>query len=267
MQKSKKMIRVGTWNIDQARREEQFPSTQFNVRWPTIKKQIIECDADILCLQELRNLETSTVTPDIIFSELTKMGYDYKHAYYGPDAISFCLCIFFKRAKFFPVGLDLQLLPLADESKPNISRIILSVKLRNILTDRVIDVCTTHLGLDEEEKRKSVEFLASYLSKKECYLCAGDFNFFDDRDGKQHREVLLRIADDLAYPLSNASGTFMGYDHDDFKQPFEKMSRLDHIFSKGVKRNGEAIAYGNMVNVKQRTYPSDHLMISINIEV
>jgi exonuclease III len=51
-----------TWNIDQARREEAFPETRFDVRWPSIKAQIAAADADVLCLQELRNLETSEIS-------------------------------------------------------------------------------------------------------------------------------------------------------------------------------------------------------------
>ena len=261
------MFKIATWNIDQARREEKFPETKFDVRWPRIRDQIAQCAASILCLQELRNLETSSVTVGAILYELSQLGYDYKHAYYGPDQTHFCLTTCFKRDRFFPVGLDLQLLPLADQTKPNQSQIVLSVQLRCSVTGRVIDVCNTHFGLDEEEKRRSATSLAAYLSEKQtAYVCAGDFNFFDDRDGTSHRQLLWGASQDLAFPLANASGTFMGYAHDEFKQPFERMSRLDHLFAKGLAKQCMANACGDMKQVQNRTYPSDHLMIAVNVE-
>ena len=258
-------FKFATWNIDQARREEKYEATKFDTRWPLIQSQIRECNADILCLQELRNLETSSVTINSLLYEVSQMGYDCHHAFYGPASIAFCLAIFYKRDKFFPIGLDLQLLPLGDESKPNMSTVILTLKLRVISSGRVFTVSNTHFGLDEEEKSKAVQFLAHYLCGMKRYLCAGDFNFFDDREGLNQRTVLLLSNNDLAYPLKNASGTFMGYEHDAFKQPFEKMSRLDHVFTDSILRVGEtAYAFGDMELVKTRQYPSDHLMITFD---
>jgi endonuclease/exonuclease/phosphatase family metal-dependent hydrolase len=222
---------------------------------------------------------------DVLF-QIAQMGYDYKHAYYGPDSTSFALAIFYKRDKFFVTGLNLHLLPLADKNKPNLSRIVLMVKLR-LLADPLNEfyVGSTHFAIGEEEKEAAAIFLKNELDKITemgvPFLCAGDFNFFDDRDGAKHRKIMLegsicmRIKDretypeytqlsDLVFPLSNVSGTFIGFKHDQFNQPFEKMSRLDHIFAnKLVKISKQAYAYGDMELVKKREYPSDHLMIVV----
>jgi len=65
--------------------------------------------------------------------------------------------------------------------------------------------------------------------------------------------------------LLNASGTFMGFERDEFKKPFNAMSRLDHIFSRGVRQEGDgANVFGDLEKVKNRTYPSDHLMITVS---
>jgi endonuclease/exonuclease/phosphatase family metal-dependent hydrolase len=258
-----------TWNIAHAKADEAFEQTRFDVRWPLILTHISDCDADILCLQELRNLETSAVSVADILHSVAQLGYDYKHAYYGPDSTAFALVIFFKRDKFFPVGLELHTLPLADPQKPNSSRILLTVGLRSNASGGEISFSTTHFGLEEDEKRRSAEFLASHLFRHlRRVVCAGDFNFFDDRDGQQHRQMLLDVSLDMAHPLENASGTFMGFEHDAFKQPFEKMSRLDHIFASHVTQVGQATAYcGDMETVRSRTYPSDHLMIVARFEM
>jgi endonuclease/exonuclease/phosphatase family metal-dependent hydrolase len=281
---------IATFNIDQAKVEETHEDTKFDVRWPKLKPMIQEANVDILCLQELRNLETSsTRIPDVLF-QIAQMGYDYKHAYYGPDSTSFALAIFYKRDKFFVSGLNLQLLPLADEKKPNVSRIVLMVKLRPMANpSNEFYVCNTHFAIGEQEKEAAAIFLKTELDKITekgiPFLCAGDFNFFDDRDGAKHRKIMLEGSmsmwskdretypeytrlSDVAFPLSNASGTFMGFKHDQFNQPFEKMSRLDHIFAnKLVKISKQAYAYGDIELVKKREYPSDHLMIVVEVSI
>ena len=59
----------------------------------------------------------------------------------------------------------------------------------------------------------------------------------------------------------------MGFEHDEFKQPFDKMSRLDHIFCCSRIISDNASAFGDMDLVKKRQYPSDHLMIVCNIVI
>lgn len=258
-----------TWNIDQARREESHENTRFDVRWPFILANIASAKPDILCLQELRNLETSAITVPRLLFEVSQLGYDYTHAYYGPDGIAFAQAIFFRREKFFPVSMRLHLLPLADETKPTLSRILLGLQLRCAVSEKLLTVYSTHFGLEEAEKMASAEWMCGYLDcYPEAYLCAGDYNFFDDRDGALHRQRMLTNGrEDLAYPLANASGTFMGFEHDEFKQPYEKMSRLDHVFAKGVQYVSNAIAWGDMESVRRREYPSDHLMIVLDFEL
>ncbi len=268
------MFKFATFNIDQARREEAFEETKFDVRWPHLKKLIQDADADILCLQELRNLETSKISVTELLYQVSQLGYDYKHAYYGPDQIAFAQVIFYKRDKLFITGMDILLLPLASEENPGLTRIVLSLKLRVIGTGKEFYVCTTHFGLEEHEKEASCRVLKAYLEaftqKGLPYLCAGDYNFFDDRDGVKHRAIMLETSKDLAYPLANASGTFMGFKHDAFNQPYEKMSRLDHIFVNDKVlpvASEKAYVFGDLELVRKREYPSDHLMIVVNVYI
>lgn len=88
---------LATWNIDQARREEDHAETRFDKRWPAIKQYISDARPHLFTLQELRNLTTSEITVSRLLYEVSQLGYDYKHAYYGKDEISFALAIFYDR--------------------------------------------------------------------------------------------------------------------------------------------------------------------------
>jgi endonuclease/exonuclease/phosphatase family metal-dependent hydrolase len=256
------------FNIDQANREEKHLSTQFDVRWPRLLALIKSRDADIVCLQELRNLLTSKIQIRHILFEMGEIGYDHVHAFYGPDQISFALGTFYKRNKLFVSNTTIHLLPLADEKKPNISYVILNVQFRSTTSGKTFRVLNTHFGLGEEEKLAYAQATKDLLKTiEEPFLCAGDYNFFDDRDGGIHRKILLEHFKDIAFPLHNVSGTFMGFDHDEFKQPFDKMSRLDHVFSNQIILESLPVAWGNMEEVKTRTYPSDHLMITFDFSL
>ena len=271
--KNNNSIRLVTWNIDQANIEEKYEKTKFDNRWPLILSYIKECNADIICLQELRNLDTSSVKVNDILYNISLLGYDYKHAYYGPDKTSFAQAIFYRREKFFITDIEIHFLPLEDETKPTKTKNILCVTFNHINTDihREFVVCSTHFDFEESVKEKSSYFLRD-LIKSDIpgdipFLCAGDYNFFDDRDGIKHRDILLGKPydiHDMIYPLSNASGTFMGYEHNQFKQPFDKMSRLDHVFSQLVFRYKDAFVFGDIELIKKREYPSDHLMIVLD---
>ncbi len=269
-----------TWNIDQAKREQLHEDTKIENRWPNILAMITQCNPDILSLQELRNLENCPLQVTDILYQISKLGYDYKHAYYGPDSTSFALVTFYKRNLFFLTNVSIDILPRTAQTPKNDTKILLGVTLRSLKTNRKFVVFNTHLAMDEDTKWLSINEISTLISKPSRHtdsngillttferklLCAGDFNFFDDRDGTEQRNKMLFLYDDLAYPLLNASGTFMGFERDEFKKPYDAMSRLDHIFSTGVKQVGDgALVFGDLEKVKNRTYPSDHLMITVS---
>lgn len=269
-----------TWNIDQAKREQLNEDTKIENRWPTILAMITQSNPDILCLQELRNLDNCPLQVTDILYQISKLGYDYKHAYYGPASTSFALVTFYKRNLFFLSAVSIDILPQTDETPKDDTKILLGVMLRSLKTGSEFAVFNTHLSMDEDNKWLSIHEVSSLISSRQTFeshydpnnnpklLCAGDFNFFDDREGTEQRNFLLFLYTDLAYPLLNASGTFMGFERDEFKKPYDAMSRLDHIFSKGVTQEGDgASVFGDLEKVKNRTYPSDHLMITVSFSL
>lgn len=267
-------IKFATWNINQAGAAERFVETKFDNRWPKIFQQIKDCDADIICLQELRNLDTSEIKVIDILHMIGELGYDYRHTYYGETSTSFALATFYRRDKFFVDNTEIKILPLSDEDNEKkvmlgkivTTCVVMNIRFINIITREEFSVLNTHFGMKEEEKNKSVDFLLKYIKTiTPTFISAGDFNFFDDRDGLEQRKKMLEHTSDLAYPLENASGTFMGFEYDEFKKPFENMSRLDHIFtSMPIFLCKKAIAFGDMNLVKERKYPSDHVMVVID---
>ena len=141
----------------------------------------------------------------------------------------------------------------------------------------------THFGLEESHKWRAVH-ITKHLITQQRYPCLvyGDYNFFDDRDGKDQRTSMLEECADLAYPLYHGNvqltGTFVGFPHDDFKQSWENMSRLDHIFTPLGKRGVEILASPaispNLQNYQldnssydTHTYPSDHLALELTFEI
>lgn len=252
-----------TFNVDQARREEQYEATKWDNRKDAVRQLILDADCDIVCLQELRNLSTSETGVTQFLASLT--GYDFVYDYYCEHEFSFATAILYKRSKF----------SVMQTSKSHYHNQLDSDKL-------LFGVCfvpvggsfdffwiySTHLDMAEDRKTVSVNKLVKEFAYQSGFLVAGDFNFFDDMGGKEQRKLMLQHFDDLAHPLENASGTFLGFDHDPHKQPANAMSRLDHIFAKGIKRIGAASAFGATAELlESRTYPSDHMMIVVTCEL
>jgi endonuclease/exonuclease/phosphatase family metal-dependent hydrolase len=197
----------------------------------------------------------------LLLFELTQLGYDYRHTYYGPENEAFALATFYKRDKFFVRAVQVH--QINDVGRGHKSHMVLHTEMTQLKNNQDFHVLNTHFGIAEIEKSESASFLSTYLQglKAQPFLCAGDYNFFDDKDGATQRQTLLNVAQDVIYPLANASGTFMGYEWDSFHCPFDKMSRLDHVFGHNIKVEKQARAYGDMQMVKERVYPSDHMMI------
>jgi endonuclease/exonuclease/phosphatase family metal-dependent hydrolase len=263
------LIRFATFNVAQAKIDENVFETMFDNRWPLIKEMIKDSNVDILCLQELRNLETSSFKVCDVIYEIDKMGYDHSYTYYGSDKLSFALATFYRRDKFLLEQQMVQDFPLADEYKPHLRKIVMFTSMKCLATNKTFVVGNTHFGMTEHEKNESTKKLKDIfdsMTRNELpYICAGDFNFFDDMEGQQQRSLLLETSKDIAYPLSNASGTFMGFKQDQFKKSFDEMGRLDHIFiNDRIMSINQAYAFGDMKLVQKREYPSDHLMIVAN---
>jgi endonuclease/exonuclease/phosphatase family metal-dependent hydrolase len=284
-----KSFKFMTYNVDQAVREEQFPSTKWEVRRDRIAKLIDEVDADIVCLQEMRELENSMSVKDFLHQF---KQYQYVLKYRNPSKLSFGLAILYKPEKFFAMDTlvrwlsDTPDIP-SDNWSPNngfgsnvlCQKFIPVVDQKCVFGSRPLWILNTHFGLDEELKTKSCQKLVEIIRDviDGCpFVLSGDFNFFPDRDGPKQRSIITEHFVDAgqgAITLNGKQieGTFIGYDHDNFKADLNNInSRLDNIFVSGVT-HGRAILYTKtMMDVEPpelttRDFPSDHLPIVIDI--
>lgn len=283
------------YNVDQAMREEKFPDTKWNNRVDRVEKLILDTKADIVCLQEMRQLPDSVKTVNQFLSSFS--DYYFTVEYRNSNLLSFGQSIMYKPDKFFQTHSIKRWLSDTPEIMSDtwsqtaggscgFGYIVMGSRFRFVNDGRVVEntkpfwVFNTHFALDEEVKRKSCIKLLEIvyeIAGNESFVICGDFNFFPDKDGALHRSILTEKLLDLGKGATTLSGkhvegTFVGYEHDEFKADLTNMvSRLDHIFgSKDVIATDPKLYTKTMMDeepkeLTTRLYPSDHLPIICNI--
>lgn len=279
------MLRLLSYNIDWARREEQLqvPEEQrhqhllIKNRLPGIIDTIAHSGATIANVQELRALDSCETKPaDFVALVNKRCGYHCLGPfYYCKDAVSFALCTFYRRDLYHVLQLGLIGLPPLN---PQTTRVCLWVLFQCAQSGRRFIVANTHLDLDEQVKQVSLAILATQLRQLVVQYGAplvltGDFNLFDDLQGGAQRQWMLdeTASVDVFHPLHLAresetvlSGTFIGYPETDAhaKTP-ETMSRLDHAFlfgPAGLEPQGHAYTVDvTMGALRAARLSSDHL--------
>lgn len=299
---TKTHLKVLQYNIDNAVREEKYEHTKWMNRKDRVVKLINSIDADIVCLQELRKLD-GAISINQFLAAFEK--YDFKVEYRNASKYSFGNAILYKPDKVYPVQTVKKWLS-TDVKNPNdipkgFGYIVLGVQFMPVNDEKIIFnakpfwVFTTHLGLDEQLKADSCNQLNEIITdligqSQQPFILTGDFNFFPDKDGAKQRTVLtdgpLRMQDLGKESITSQlrvklEGTFIGYEHDDFKadiSSFDKIiSRLDHIFaSSDVEQKGPVILdTRTMLEVEtdpskeltDRNLPSDHLPLLVEIAI
>lgn len=294
--KVKISFKVLQYNVDQAMREEKVPSTKWNVRYPRIQKLINEVGADIVCLQEMRKLP-DTISVNRFLASFDQ--YSYEIGYRNSNTLSFGQATLYKPEKFYPLQTVKKWLSDTPDmvsdtwavkagGTTGFGYLVLCTQFVHVEEGKIISnlppfwVFNVHFGLEEELKTKSCYKLLDIVknvAKDQEFLVCGDFNFFPDRDGDKQRAILTTEFKDLGKGAKTllgkeCKGTFIGYDHDEFKADLKNMvSRLDHIFSSSGVLGENAVLYTKtMLEVEPpelttRDTPSDHLPLFITIKV
>jgi endonuclease/exonuclease/phosphatase family metal-dependent hydrolase len=279
------LLTVLQYNVDMAKVEEKYENTKWSNRSGRVIKTIRESGADIVCLQELRKLPSehssdpdlrSGYPPITVFLSNVKFvssrsdseleEYKFELAYRNSEPGAFGQAILYNPEKWMVVDTKRVWLNQVDEyTNPDYEYMAFGVLFRNVVPDttpnsrnktkpgdKQLFVWNVHFGMDEQVKTDSCKTLLRL--RNEIYpevptLICGDFNFFDDRDGKQQRELLTafnrvtRIGNDrqslvdfgenmvTSQNQTQISGTFVGFEHNEFKAPLPGLaSRLDHVF-------------------------------------
>lgn len=273
------VFKLSTLNIAQAKRDELYGYSKFDTRCPAIVNLVKNSFSDVICMQELRNLPTSQWSiPGFLalFSGKTNaVKYDNVYGYYDFDDASFAHAILVNRER-----LDVLKTTYVDTSPERVPgqawwprrchAALVQCKQDQTVVFWVVSV---HLSMLEKEKKRSVLKLIDTVENNPEFqgipaVFMGDYNFFDDDDQTEQRDRMSQVFEDCAFPLANASGTFLGFEHDNYKCQPDAMARLDHIFvTPGIQKFETAFVEGEEEQITQRTYPSDHLMVSVKVTV
>lgn len=278
-----------TWNVDQAVREEKYEKTKWMNRKDRVVSLIKETGADIINLQEMRKL-SGAISTNRFLAEFD--DYFYEVGYRNPSELAFGQAILYRPSKVYPVKVVKKWLSstpddLSDNSG-GFGYIVLGIKFVPVHQGKVVVnakpfwVFNTHFGLDEEVKTQSCHTLKEIIAKEtggtEQFVLSGDFNFFPDKSAAQQRQI-MRSFQDLGAGAKTLSGravegTFIGYEHDEFKADLNSMiSRLDNIYaSSGITGTNPTLYTKTMLEVEPeelttRDYPSDHLPILIDLKI
>lgn len=288
-------ITVMQYNIDRAAQEEKYENTKWANRGPRVIKLINEVKPDICCMQELRELD-NTQSVNQFLAEFKKYQYVFSHK--GPSKIDFGQATLYNPEKFFPKKSFPQWLSdtpntISDTWNPRKDKafgtMVLCTKFRHVHQERIVKnakplwVFNVHFGTDETYKTKSCLALLAIIkqrAKDNPYIVCGDFNFFPDKDGNTQRALLTQEMLDLGKDAKTVGGkkvegTFVGFEHDNFKADLKNMvSRLDHIFSSnGAVKIGDATLYTKTMLDKEpeeltsRDFPSDHLPLIVSLKL
>lgn len=261
---NKNQVTVATWNICNDKRCEKNKHTQWDNRCNKIIAMINNDKYDVVCLQELRNHDTSIMRIKGFLNSLTK--YDYSYTPYCEFNTSFYVAILYNSAKFIPVAYD----QFHYNNCPENDKICYGVKLKFKNSNNYFWVYTTHLSMDSNDKTRSMNIIADKLGKStEPVIIAGDYNLFNDDNGDMLRHMATQYFEDMAYPLNGLQGTFIGFDDDEHKaKSLLDMSRLDYIFCRNIKKVNDAEAVDfTAETLNKRDYPSDHLMITVTLVI
>lgn len=281
-----------TYNVDQAVREENHEITKWVNRKSRVKSLIEKISPDIACLQEFKPLPGNETPEQFISNAFPqyRSWIDYRN----PSTMAFGQVIMWNPDKFYPIQNIKRWFSdtpdiLSDNWSLQKSRgyILTGIQFLSVDGGKAVSdkpsfwVFNTHFGLEEDLKTKSCEALvqlARTISGESPFIVSGDLNLFPDKNAIPQRAILTKYLKDLgegaltSQKLIHVEGTFVGYEHDDFKADLGNMvSRLDHVLGSPETSAEDPILYTETMLAKEpselttRDTPSDHLPLGMTI--
>lgn len=289
-------IKIGTFNVANTLTDEKSEITNFFKRERQVVETIRRIKPHAMAILELRpylNRSTGEMCypPDF----LGKLGtYAHKYQYNTANPLSFANGIIYDRSVLYPVREVTHWLSetpefVSDSWGNGFGRTLFGIKFHHVVDGKVnkhkcIWIYVTHLGLGEAEKEHCAKLIPKLIKADvgdDPFVVMGDFNFFDDRDGKKHRQLmvsadLVDVGTDMYFSFDETRrcyGTFMGFETDRVQFSLEdlgdpsKASRLDHIFtSNNIKAIKVTVYADNEEQLITKTTPSDHLPLIAELE-
>lgn len=241
------MVKLATYNVDQATREQAVEETNWMNRYGRVIAMIKKIDADIINLQEMRFLDECISVPMFLAQVCNEMDYECIVQYRNGSKKAFGQAICYRRSKF----LRTKTYELWLNSRGGIhsgptdaggqkESLLFGCRLHFLNADGTVnyrqpplEVFNAHFPMGEAEKTACAREIAAYFSRQQCehdhdglsgrIVMTGDFNFFQDRDGEMQRSIITDAGfADSAKGARTANGfeplgTFVGYGHDAFR--------------------------------------------------
>ncbi len=290
-----------TYNVDQARREEKVEETKWSNRKDRIVALVKHTGADIVCLQELRQLEGYEGTQQFLASSFPYPQYEFWSDRRNASPIAFGQAIIWDPQRFYPLKYEKRWLSDTPEEMSDtwtkdawetkdLGFTVIGVKLccvsiegKRITNQPSFWVFNTHFPVEEDFKTKAckaITEIVSGIAKADPFILAGDFNLFPDRNADVQRFILTNRLKDLGRGAHSSQkkrkleGTFVGYAHDNFKADLGNMiSRLDHVFGSTTVASLDPTLYTETMlpeepeELTTRNTPSDHLALGVTIHI
>jgi len=283
-----RQLQLMSYNVNNATADDAVAETAWTIRRNRVAALIHKVGADVVCLQELRNLGGGNPTVEQFVASI-RGGMRADIAYRNPKPKAFATTILWDATKLMALQPSRQwisdtphmvsdsvTLPLGAPSTAYLVQGMQFVFIRDgkIVRDRLgkmhpFWVFNTHLGMDEGVKTRSCKVLMRNIKElvngAPFFVC-GDFNTFPDQDAHVQRAVMHEHGlIDFGGPDAGGMrtsrmgneirGTFVGYERDEHKAavPRDTISRLDHVWASDtriVPRSVMAVWTNTMLGVE-----------------
>jgi len=292
--KKKHVFTLLSYHICNGRREQKNKDGKF--RWENrqerIQESILDADADIVCLQELRDWDDTVEGVNNFITAISDAcGYRFVIQYRNDSELSFAEAILWKPSVFSFIDSF-----LTKRGKGSNSSVLgaPSVTLKHIESGTVFATKSIHLEMGENEKTRQIQALTDSADPEvlqHSSLVAGDFNLFFDKDGDKHLKMLASKFDgtvssefESSVTRAKINGSFVGYSHDENKTSDENiekglLNKLDYVFwTPGQFKLIDAtvdtstslvlIDSDHASELRARdSLPSDHLPVKVTLEI
>jgi endonuclease/exonuclease/phosphatase family metal-dependent hydrolase len=290
-------FRVATYNLMRDDYHERNRGLQWRNREDRIIKLIKDIDADIIALQECRDIPNYPIKP--FLDRLVNMGYSYSEHYnkFTTDKKAKLLRVvtLWKPSKFtlqqsttfwLPEYACSVNKPYDNNSQPIARPLGLDILYYNV-NSKPISIWNTHFPHSDDAKLCCVNVLPRMINKVvgnwTPVVLLGDFNMFG-KHSEHHKSLLLNWKPSFSFfdagkeaitvlETREENGTFVGTSCDPHKPALHEIGeRLDFVLTRHVMKQGKAYIWNKTMLVPEPPYlqdrdmfPSDHLPVVVTL--
>jgi endonuclease/exonuclease/phosphatase family metal-dependent hydrolase len=233
-----KSIRLLGFNMGCALRDETYHITRWIQYKPGITDVMQQADCALMALVELRDLPASDPIRVYLTATFPHHHLVYRNYCHWEKSMGMAVLV---DTREYHVG-NVRVHSITKTADLDRTNIVMFVDVQSKRTGKWITVGATHFPMSEETKDYAVKRTRNLLlGQRHPTLLYGDFNFFDNHNGKEQRQYMMqKDIVDVASPLFTLHlrtlyDTFFIFPPDMcMRKPFsaELYGRLDHVFTR-----------------------------------